>query len=74
MPAKITRKPRSPGRFREREVARLTRAVREAGGGLVTLDPETGRYTIAVPPGSGGTPPDTSNDLDRWTSGRARQA
>ena len=38
------RKPRGLARFREREVTRITKAVRVAGGGKVTLDPETGRY------------------------------
>ena len=42
------RKPRGLARFREREVTRITKAVRVAGGGKVTLDPETGRYTIVV--------------------------
>jgi hypothetical protein len=31
-----------------------------AGGGKVTLDPETGRYTIVV--ASEGTPPDSNTD------------
>jgi len=34
------RKPRGLARFREREVTRITKAVRVAGGGKVTLDPE----------------------------------
>ena len=42
------RKPRNVVRFREREVARVTKAVREAGGGTVTLDPVTGQYTIQI--------------------------
>jgi len=42
------RKPRNFVRFREREVARVTKAVREAGGGTVTLDPVTGQYTIQI--------------------------
>ena len=33
------RKPRGLARFREREVTRITKAVRVAGGGKVTLDP-----------------------------------
>ena len=54
------RKPRGLARFREREVTRITKAVRVAGGGKVTLDPETGRYTIVV--ASEGTPPDSNTD------------
>jgi hypothetical protein len=41
-------KPQNLVRFREREVSRVTRAVREAGGGTVTLDPVTGQYTIQI--------------------------
>jgi len=51
------RKPRGLARFREREVTRITKAVRVAGGGKVTLDPETGRYTIVVASEVEGTPP-----------------
>ena len=50
------RKPRGLARFREREVTRITKAVRVAGGGKVTLDPETGLYTIAVASEGEGTP------------------
>ncbi len=42
------RKPRNIVRFREREVARITKAVREAGGGTVTLNPATGQYVIQI--------------------------
>lgn len=35
-------------RFREREAARLVRAVREAGGGRITLDPRTGNFTVEI--------------------------
>ena len=52
------RKPRGLARFREREVTRITKAVRVAGGGKVTLDPDTGLYTIVV--ASEGTPPDSN--------------
>jgi hypothetical protein len=55
------RKPRNIVRFREREVARVTKAVREAGGGIVTLNPVTGHYTIVVA-GEGGMPVDTATE------------
>jgi lipoate-protein ligase A len=42
------RKPRNIVRFRERELSRVTKALRVAGGGTVTLDPVTGNYTIVV--------------------------
>jgi hypothetical protein len=41
-------KPRGFTRFPEREIARITKAVRKGGGGTVTLDPVTGQYTIQV--------------------------
>jgi hypothetical protein len=56
------RKPRGVARFRERELARITKALRGAGGGKFTLDPKTGLYTIAVASGGEGTPPDNNPD------------
>ena len=56
------RKPRGPARFREREVTRIAKAVRGAGGGKVTLDPENGRYTIVVASAGEGTSPDNNPD------------
>ena len=58
MRKRTRRKPRGFARFREREVTRITKAVRVAGGGKVTLDPETGHYTILVA-SEGDAPPDT---------------
>jgi hypothetical protein len=55
------RKPRGLARFREREVTRIAKAVRVAGGGKVTLDPETGHYTILVA-SEGGPRPDTISE------------
>ena len=70
------RKPRGLDRFRERELSRVTRAVREAGGGTVTLEPETGHYRIVV--GSkGAAPSDTTtrgSDLDHWIAKRGKDA
>jgi hypothetical protein len=56
------RKPRGFARFREREVTRITKAVRVAGGGKVTPDPESGRYTIVVASEGEGMPPDNNTD------------
>ena len=53
------RKPRGRARVRGREIVRIAKAVREAGGGKVTLDPETGLYTILVA-SEGGAPADTT--------------
>ena len=70
------RKPRGLARFRERELSRVTRAVREAGGGTVTLEPETGHYRIVV--GSKGAAPSDSttrgSDLDHWIARRGKDA
>ena len=38
-------------RFREREAARLARAIRQAGGGKMTLDPRTRMYSVVIGPG-----------------------
>ena len=53
------RKPRGRARVRGRETARIIKAVRQAGGGEVTLNPETGLYKISVA-SEGGAPPDTT--------------
>jgi hypothetical protein len=63
------RKPRGLARFREREVTRITKAVRMAGGGTVTLDPVTGQYTIQLAKKSE-MPIDTTTD-NPWDEVRA---
>ena len=67
-------KPRGNGRFRGRESVRIFKAVRQAGGGKVTLDPETGLYTILVA-SEGEDSPDNApgNDLDNWIAKRAKK-
>lgn len=40
--------PRGEVRFREREMGRIARAVRDAGGGKITLNPKTGTYTVEI--------------------------
>jgi hypothetical protein len=69
------RKPRSVARFRGREIVRITKAVRVAGGGKVTLDPETGHYTILVA-GKGEVSTDNGprNELDNWIATRGKDA
>ena len=42
------RKPRGHALIRGRETVRIIKAVRQAGGGEVTLNPETGLYTISA--------------------------
>jgi hypothetical protein len=69
------RKPRGRARIRKREVTRLTEAVREAGGGKFTLDPETGHYTILVASkGEVSTDNAPGNDLDNWIATRGKDA
>jgi hypothetical protein len=68
------RKPRGRARIREREVTRVTKPVREAGGGKVTLDPETGHYTILVASkGEVSTDNATGSDLDNWIATRGKK-
>jgi hypothetical protein len=40
--------PRKPARFREREVARVVRAAKSAGGERVEIDPETGKISVII--------------------------
>jgi len=56
--------PRQRVRFREREAARLTRAIRQAGGGTMTLDPATGRYVVVIGPGDDDD--DTTTTGNEW--------
>jgi len=41
-------KPRTPNRFRERELARALRAAKAAGGERVEVDPTTGRIIVII--------------------------
>jgi len=54
-------------RFREREAARLVRAVREAGGGRITIDPRTGNYLVEVSSGA-----KDDNAADEWDEALAK--
>ena len=40
--------PRTPNRFRERELARAVRAAKAAGCERVEVDPTTGKITVIV--------------------------
>ena len=42
------RKPRTPNRFRERELARALRAAKSAGGERVEIDPATGKISVIL--------------------------
>jgi len=68
------RKPRGRTPFPKRLVARIAAAVRAAGGGKVTLDPETGHYTILVTSaGEVSTDNAPGNDLDNWIATRGKK-
>jgi hypothetical protein len=40
--------PRTRNRFREREVARVVRAAKSAGGERVEIDPTTGKISVII--------------------------
>jgi hypothetical protein len=42
------RPPRTPNRFRERELARAVRAATSAGAKRVEIDPGTGRISVII--------------------------
>jgi hypothetical protein len=46
--SKRRRTPRTPNRFRERELARAVRAAKSAGGSRVEIDPGTGRISVII--------------------------
>jgi hypothetical protein len=72
-PARLKNIPRSPAKFRERELARALRAARRAGGvASVELMPD-GRIQMILT-GQDSTA-QTGDDLDKWMAGKdARQA
>ena len=58
--------PRTPNRFRERELARAVRACKRAGGERVEVDPGTGWLTVV-----GGGKSDervADNEVENWLS------
>jgi hypothetical protein len=57
------RPPRTPNRFRERELARAVRAAKSAGGSRVEIDPGTGRISVII-----GTEPETKDTPERIIS------
>ena len=52
---KYQRPPRRKNRFNEREVARAGRAGLAVGAERVEVDPATGKISIILPTGKGGT-------------------
>jgi hypothetical protein len=55
-------KPRTPSRFRERELARALRAAKAAGSERVEVNPATGKITVIV--GGGGSENVTENEVE----------
>jgi hypothetical protein len=53
--------PRSPSRFRERELARALRAARSAGGERVDIDPASGRISVIL-----SKPGEAASDKNEW--------
>jgi hypothetical protein len=71
-PATVHRhQPRTENRFREREVARVMRAVKASGMPVkeIIVDPKTGRIAVVVDDRD-----PTSNDLDTWMAKREKNA
>jgi hypothetical protein len=63
--SKRRRTPRTPNRFRERELARAVRAAKVAGGERVEVDPHTGKISVIVgKPGADGA----DNEVENWLS------
>lgn len=64
--------PRTPNRFREREISRAMRAAHASGMPVkeITIDPLTGRIAIVV-----GDPAvaQTGTDLDNWMTERRKK-
>jgi hypothetical protein len=58
-------RPRTPSRFRERELARAVRAAKAAGGERVEVDPATGRIVVII--GKAGEP-ETADSPERIIS------
>jgi hypothetical protein len=52
---KPKRPPRRKNRFNEREVARAGRAGKAIGAERIEVDPATGKISIILPTGKGGT-------------------
>jgi hypothetical protein len=55
-------RPRTPSRFRERELARALRAAKAAGSERVEVDPTTGKITVIV--GGRGTENVANNEVE----------
>jgi hypothetical protein len=61
---------RGSNRFRQRDVARALRAVKDTGGaGRVEIDPVTGRISVIL---AQPDEPQASDDLDQWIAKREK--
>ena len=56
-------RPRTPSRFRERELARAVRAAKAAGGSRVEIDPGTGRISVIIDEHAEPEPADTPEQI-----------
>jgi hypothetical protein len=55
-------RPRTPSRFRERELARALRAAKAAGSERVEVNPATGKITVII--GGRGTESVTDDEVE----------
>ena len=56
--------PRSRNRVRQREVARIVRAAKQAGSERVEIDPASGKITVVI--GGKATESSTDNEVESW--------
>jgi hypothetical protein len=68
---KKSKTPRSPSRFRERELARAVRAAKAGGGERVELDPATGKISVYI--GKSGESV-ADNETESWLSKQGQHA
>jgi hypothetical protein len=69
--SKHIKPPRTPNRFRERELKRALRAARAAGGERVEVDPETGKISVILKPMAAESA--TDNEVENWVVRHANQ-
>jgi hypothetical protein len=72
-PARLKNVPRSPAKFRERELARALRAAKRVGG-IARVELKLDGSIHLIPAGQDSTA-QAGDDLDKWMAGKdARQA
>jgi hypothetical protein len=69
--SKRRKTPRTPNRFRERELARAVRAARASGGERVEVDPETGKISVILKLMADERA--TDNEVENWVTRHGNQ-